>query len=67
MWQSMKIHRIDIVNLFFGNVRPLPDDILFMILDIAGLARMRNGRISFYWIYVPHSPRARRRRRPALM
>ena len=64
---NMIIQKNDILELFFGDVRPLPDDILFVLLEIAGLARLRNSQLSFYWIYVPPYQRRYRRRRPALM
>ena len=64
---NMIIHRHNILELFFADVRPLPDDLLFLLLEIAGLARIRNSRLSFYWIYVPPYQRRYRRRRPALM
>ena len=64
---NMIIQRRNLLELFFGDVRPLPDDLLFLLLEIAGLARLRNSRLSFYWIYVPPYQRRYRRRRPALM
>ena len=31
--------RKQLVDIFFGNQRPLPEDILYLILEIAGLAK----------------------------
>ena len=63
----MLVLRRDLLQLFFGEVRPLPDELLFLLLEIAGLARVRNNSLSFYWIYVPPCSRPRKKRRPALM
>ena len=67
MWSHMLVLRRDLLSLFFGDVRPLPDVLMFMLLEIAGLARVRHNSLSFYWIYVPPHSHQRRTRRPALM
>ena len=54
--------RKQLVDIFFGNQRPLPEDILYLILEIAGLAKY--GRhMSCFSIYFHPSNKWRDTRR----
>ena len=51
--RTRKEHQTAILNLFFGEVRPLPDPLLFLILKIAGLASIGRHLVT-YSLFFPH-------------
>jgi len=50
--RSLAEHQTEILDLFFGDIRPLPNDVLLVILSLAGLARCRR-KLVVYRLYFP--------------
>ena len=45
--------RKQLVNIFFGDQRPLPEDILYLILEISGLAKYGRHMSCFQIFFKP--------------
>ena len=58
--RTRKEHQTAILNLFLGEVRPLPDPLLFLILRLAGLASIGRHLVTYSLFF----PRLLKRHEP---
>ena len=65
--RTMREHKSAVLNMFFGDPedRPLPDPLLLIILEIAGLAHLGH-RLMTYTLFFPRLIQRRRRRHDSL-